>query len=181
MWGGRGPQLSGTPSKNWTIFGVLCGSKKGFKKGILLGSPFEATFGPSWPPLATTWPQKGPKMAPKRVPKEGPAGHVKSFVFDGRYFKIALTEGSQTGPFRNRFREPPADPLFDQLGGSWEAFWVTFGLQRGPKGLPKVTPKRFKKGSSIPAPLQGGGSPAPSPQKGTKSSQNGTPKWCDFS
>ena len=82
------------------------------KTMLFFGPSFEAPFGPSWPPLATNWSQKDPKMAPKRVSKEGPAGHVKSFILDGRYFKIATTEGSQTGSFWSRFREPLEEPLF---------------------------------------------------------------------
>ena len=116
--------------------------KGGSKKMFFFGPSFEGSFGPSWPPLASTRPQKDPKMAPKRVPKEGPAEHVKSFVFDGRYFKIAPGRGRKWGHFAIVSRSPFQNLFVDHLGGSWESFGVAFGLQRGPQRVPKLTTKR---------------------------------------
>ena len=98
--GGEGHQnLEEGPNLAGPRFGSILDQNGGSKTALFFGPPFGPPFASAWLALATTWPQKGPKMAPKRVPKEGPAGHVKSFIFDERYFKIATTEGSRMGSF----------------------------------------------------------------------------------
>ena len=99
MRGGRAPALSERPSKNRIHFGPHFASKGGFKNHALFWTPFWIHVWSSWAPLGDHMAPKGSQNESQKGTKEGPAGHVKSVIFDGRYFKIATTEGSQTRSF----------------------------------------------------------------------------------